>query len=202
MGGRIIYKHFPSLAPPTCAMGSRHSHRFRSRRGALLFDCVRQFQAALRVWFFGCTHHDEPLVATHTHDRIVAGGPPRCRVDKYTQLGVDGWGGSDHGKHNVEVGGAEQLLGRVETKTGQFTLNEVGSISHHVPESSMPSSGLPPRPPPHTDSQWGRILAVAATTVRRRRTGATEGLCSGVLQFEPDWVYHQLSDESEGDTLE
>ena len=66
----------------------------------------------------------------HAQDGVVALGPARRRVDE----GVDGLVEDGRGRrlveHDLDVGGLEDLLVRVEGQAGQLALDEVGAVLH------------------------------------------------------------------------
>ncbi len=81
----------------------------------------------------------------HAQDGVVALGPARRRVDE----GVDGLVQDRRGRglveHDLDVGGLEDLLVRVEGQAGQLALDQVGAVLHDGFQLDVPVRALPAR---------------------------------------------------------
>ena len=126
------------------------------RRRLFLSACIRDcFINIYRFFCFGKqtteeTHHNDPLVPRHTQNSIVAARTSSTRIAYDKDLRIYRGEGSDHIEHPVKMSGTKKLLSRIKTQPSQLALNQVGSILHHIPQSRMTCSRLPPaRSTPH-----------------------------------------------------
>ena len=126
------------------------------RRRLFLAACIRD--CFINIYRFFCfskqttadTHHNDPLMPRHAKDSIVAGRSACCRIDEQKNVAVNGRKGSDHIEHEIQMRSSKKLLSRIKTQPSQLALNQVGSILHHIPQSRMTCSRLPPaRSTPH-----------------------------------------------------
>ena len=90
----------------------------------------------------------QPLLAGHGDDGVVAVGAPRGWVNEDMDVLVDDRRGHGLLKHHVDVLRLEDLLKRVERKTGELGLDQVGSVLHDGLELHMAVRALPPAPEP------------------------------------------------------
>lgn len=75
-----------------------------------------------------CAYRNAAAVADDRHDRVVAAGTTRGRVDDDPDCRVLDEGKRLGGEHVLDVGFAEDLLERVEGEAGELGLDEVGSV--------------------------------------------------------------------------
>ena len=123
------------------------------RRQAELVPSLRAYEAlrtrlqarlGLRdyvLWEEG--HRDEPLLAAHREDGVVAARAARCGVDEEVDQLVDDRGRGRLGEHDVQVGAAEDLLEGVERQPTQFAFDEIWAILHDGLELDVPVAALP-----------------------------------------------------------
>ena len=129
------------------------ANRFYKRRPALLYSSIWELFTFVYCCLFGeslaypKTHHNDPLVPSHTQDGIVARRPSSSRVNKDRNLPVDRWKWPHHAEHKVKVAGRKELLCRVKTKPSQLALDEVRSICHGLAQTSVARPRLPSAEP-------------------------------------------------------
>lgn len=90
------------------------------------------------------THHNDPLVTSHTEHGIITGRASSGRIHKYENITVDGRKWANHIEHDVKMRGTEKLLRGVKTQSGQLALDEVCSISHNLAKPGVSRARLPP----------------------------------------------------------
>ena len=144
----IVSMH-PVLRYPTSPR-PRDLPRFRSRwrtRGPQVLSCLRGLCRTVCQFFScvcGASHHDHSLMPVHAQNGVVTGGSASSRVDKDTDLCVDGRGGANHAEHVIQVRGPKELLRRVKAKPCQLALNQIRPVGHDVSQAGVARTGLPP----------------------------------------------------------
>jgi len=108
--------------------------RNRNRRNSMISEISPVTQLS---------HRNEPLLSPDGDDGVIAPWSPGRGVDEqvYGVVGDPGRGGL--GEHDVHVGGAEDLLERVEREAAQLALDEVGPVLHDGLELDVAVPRLP-----------------------------------------------------------
>ena len=126
------------------SMARRDVHRNASQ-GYLRSESPKLFVRKKRRPKAGETHGNQPLLPGDGHDGVIAPWPTRSRVDEDVD-GIVGYPrGRRLGKHDIHVGGAEDLLEGIEGEPTQFAFDEIWPILHDGLELDVPISRLPTR---------------------------------------------------------
>lgn len=133
-------------------MQQLHLMKRAYQRRLFLMACFKDCLLNLCRFFCGrhataATHHNDPLVTSHTEHCIIAGRPSCSRIHKHENITVDGRKLANHVEHDVKMRGTKKLLGGVKTQSGQLALDQIRPVLHHLPKSRMTCPRLPPAKP-------------------------------------------------------
>ena len=108
------------------------------------------------------SHRNEPLLPPDGEDGVIAPWSAGGGVDEEVDGVVGGPLRGRLGEHDVQVGGAEDLLQRVEGKAAELALDEVGAVLHDGLELDVAIPRLPPWDEVEHVGAVGRLPVLAA----------------------------------------
>ena len=132
------------------------------------------------------SHRNEPLLPSNGDDGVITPWSPSRGVDEQVYGVIGDPGGRGLGEHDVHVGGAEDLLERIESETAKLALDEVGPVLHDGLELDVAVPRLP---------SWDEVEHVGA--VGRLPVFAALGAGQGYAQDAEEGLVRDLVPHAE-----